>query len=274
MKSLPSRAFFVSDVHLRPRKHLARCTLDCGFKTPESPALRGFVGGPHALATAALYLVLKSNGFHHSENLPVKFVFSSKTVPANIAQKLPSQRCSQPFLIPLFNFSHKRPTFAFTVESGYTLAFANRIAHNGTHSETGGISDGGGITYPRTVSHVSETLRGRGLERQTLPLLSLGRRCSQRTQRACGTAMRLCASLSRRRRGPAGLRCSVCNLVMLLFFHSARRAFHTCKRGGGITTLGAFCIFSKRRTAACQSGSFAIFRGQVVIIDSSGAKCA
>ena len=58
LKSLPSRAFFVSDVHLRPRKHFSRCTLDCGFKTSESPALRGFVGGPRALATAALYLVL------------------------------------------------------------------------------------------------------------------------------------------------------------------------------------------------------------------------
>ena len=28
-----------------------------------------------------------------------------------------------------------------------------------------------------------------------------------------------------RRRGPAGLRCSVCNLVMLLFFHSVRSTF-------------------------------------------------
>ena len=41
--------------------------------------------------------------------------------------------------------SAKRPTFAFTGESAYTLAFANRIAHNGTHSETGGVSDGGAI---------------------------------------------------------------------------------------------------------------------------------
>ena len=47
-KSPLSRAFSVSDVHPRLRKHLSRCTLDCGFKTPESPALRGFVGGPHA----------------------------------------------------------------------------------------------------------------------------------------------------------------------------------------------------------------------------------
>ena len=146
LKSLLPQAFAVSDVHPRPRKRLARCTLDCGFKTSESPALRGFVGGPRALATAALYLVLLSNGPHRSKNPPVKFGFSLKTVPANIAKKLPPQRCSQPFLIPIFNFSHKRPTFAFTSESGYTLGFAQRIAHNGSHAETGGISDGGGIT--------------------------------------------------------------------------------------------------------------------------------
>ena len=60
--------------------------------------------------------------------------------------------------------------------------------------------------YPRSVPHVSETLRGRVSERQTLPLLGLGRGCSRRTQKAFGTAMRLCVSLSRRRRGPAGLR--------------------------------------------------------------------
>ena len=41
---------------------------------------------------------------------------------------------------------HKRPTFAFTSESGYTLAFRRRIAHNGSHGETGGILGGGGIT--------------------------------------------------------------------------------------------------------------------------------
>ena len=103
------------------------------------------MGGLRALATAALYLVLKSNGPHRSKNLPVKFGFSLKTVSANIAKKLPSQRCSKPFLIPIFNFSHKRPTFAFTGESGYTLGFRRKIAHKGTHGETRGVSDGGGI---------------------------------------------------------------------------------------------------------------------------------
>ena len=146
LKSLPSRSFFTPHVHPRPRKRLARCTLDCGFKTPESPALRGFVAERCPITGTSLYLVLKSNGLRHSKNLPVKFGFSSKTVPANIAKKLPSQRCSKPLFIASFNFSHKRPTFAFTGESGYTLGFANRIAHKGTHGETGGVLGGGGIT--------------------------------------------------------------------------------------------------------------------------------
>ena len=146
LKSLLPQAFSVSNVHPRPRKRLARCTLDCGFKTSESPALRGFVAGLRALATAALYLVLKSNGLRHLKNPPVKFSFSLKIVPATIAKKLPPQRCFKPLLIPIFNFPHKRPTFAFVGKSEYTLGFRRKIAHKGTHAETGGVSDGGAIT--------------------------------------------------------------------------------------------------------------------------------
>ncbi len=137
LKSLLPQAFAVSNVHPRPRKRLARCTLDCGFKTPESPALRGFEAERCPITGTSLYLVLKSNGLRHSKNPPVKFGFSPKTVPANIAKKLPPQRCSKPFLIAFFNFSHKRPTFAFTGESEYTPGFRRKIAHNGSHGETG-----------------------------------------------------------------------------------------------------------------------------------------
>ena len=147
--------------------------------------------------------VLKSNGLRHPKNPPVKFGFSPKIVPANIVQKLPSQRCSKPHFIAFFSLSHKRPTFAFTGESGYTLGFRRKIAHNGLHGETGAFRMG-------VVSLLSErfarspTSPGRVSERQVLPLLGLGRGCSQRTQKAFGTAMRLCASLFRGVAAPLG----------------------------------------------------------------------
>ena len=131
--------------------------------------------------------VLKSNGLRHSKSPPVKFSFSLKIVPATIAKKLPPQRCFKPLLIALFNFSHKRPTFAFTSESGYTLAFRRRIAHNGLHAETGAFRMGV-VSLPSIRAARSRTSPGRVSERQTLPLLRLDPVCS------------------RRRRGPAGLR--------------------------------------------------------------------
>ena len=245
-------------VHPRLRKRLARCTLDCGFKTSESPALRGFEAERCPITGTSLYLVLKSNGLRHPKNLPVKFGFSPKTIPANIAKKLPPQRCSKPFLIPIFNFSHKRPTFVFAGESGYTLAFRRKIAHNGSHGETGAFR-AGVVSLPSERFTRSPTSLGRVSERQTLPLLGLGRGCSRRTQKAFGTAMRLCVSLSRRRRGPAGLRdlfcfCRNCDLYTL-----RSGPFRVCEARGGITTLSALYVLLKRRTAACQNGSFAVF---------------
>ena len=110
----------------------------------------------------------------------------------------------RPSFIPIFNFSHKRPTFAFTGESGYTLGSPKKIAHKGTHGETRGVLDGGWYHYPRSVLRGSETLRGRVSEQHTLPLFGLGRMYSQRTQKACGTAMRSCASLFRGVAAPQG----------------------------------------------------------------------
>ena len=95
LKSLLSQAFSAPHVHPRPRKRPPRCTLDCGSKTSESPALRGFVGGLRALATAALYLVLKSNGYKHPENRLKKFEVSLKITSTNLVKKLPSQTLSQ-----------------------------------------------------------------------------------------------------------------------------------------------------------------------------------
>ena len=166
--------------------------------------------------------VLKSNGPHRSKNFPVKFDFSPKTVPATIAKKLPPQRCFKPLLIPIFNFAHKRPTFDFTSESGYTLGFRRRIAHSGLHAETGAFRTGP-LSLPSTRTARSRTSPGRVSERQTLPLLRLDPVCSRRTQRAFGTAMRLCASLFRGAAAPLGC---------VIFFASAEIAVSTpCAQG-------------------------------------------
>ena len=57
-----------------------------------------------------------------------------------------------------------------------------------------------------------------------------------------------------RRRGPAGLR----DLFRFLYALCSG-PFRVCEARGGITTLSALYVLLKRRTTACQKGSFAVF---------------
>jgi len=70
--------------------------------------------------------------------------------------------------------------------------------------------------------------------------------------------MRLCASLFRGVAAPLG-----CVILFLLsksgFVHPALMVFRVCEARGGITTLSALYVLLKRRTPACQNGSFAVF---------------
>ena len=149
--------------------------------------------------------MLKSNGLHRPENLPVKFGFSLKTVPANIAKKLPLQLRPKPLFIAFFSLSHKRPTFAFTSESGYTLAFRRRIAHNGSHGETGAFRTGP-LSLPSTRTARLRTSPGRVSERRTLPLWDLGREVLSKNAESLRDSDALMRVAAPRRRGPAGLR--------------------------------------------------------------------
>ena len=205
MKSLLPQAFAVSNVHPRPRKRPPRCTLDCGFKTSESPALRGFEAERCPITGTSLYLVLKSNGLRHSKNLPVKFVFSLKTVPANIAKKLPPQHCFKPLFIPVFNFSYKWPTFSFTGESGYTLGFRRRIAHSGLHGETGVFRMGGAITTLgafRTFTNIP----GPGIRTASFAAFGAWAGVLPKNAESLRNSDALMRVAVPRRRGPAGLR--------------------------------------------------------------------
>ena len=208
------------------------------------------MGGPRALATAALYLVLKSNGLHRPENLPVRFSFSLKIVPATIAKKLPLQLRPKPLFIAFFSLSHKRPTFAFTGESGYTLGFTQRIAHSGSHGETQGVSDGGGITTLgafRTFTNIP----GSGIRTASFAAFgawSGGLPKNAESLRNSDALMRVAVP---RRRGPAGLRdlfrfCRNCGLYAL-----RSGPFRVCEARGGITTLGVLCVLLKLPAPAC-----------------------
>ena len=174
--------------------------------------------------------VLLSNGLRHSKNLPVKFGFSPRTVPANIAKKLPAQRCSKPHFIAFFNFSHKRPTFAFTGESGYTLGSPRKIAHKGTHAETGGVSDGGGITTLgafRTFTNIP----GPGIRTANFAAFGSWSEALLKDAESLRDSDALMRVAVPRRRGPAGLRdlfrfCRNCGLYI------RRSWFSACARHG------------------------------------------
>ena len=114
------------------------------------------------------------------------------------------------------------------------------------------------VSLPSARSARSRTSPGRVSERHTLPLLGLGRGCSRRTQRASGTAMRLCASLSRGVAAPLG--CVIFSVSVEIYGFTPRTQGFLCVRGGGgITTPGVRCVLPKFSAPACQSSLFAVF---------------
>ena len=140
LKSPLSRAFSVPDVHPRLRKHLSRCTLDCGFKTSESPALRGFVGERGRFATTSLYLVLLSNR-HISGSSPAVGVKGG----ANSADACPE--CGD-------------------------AATAPKAAHSGFRGDKTGTAATGRCPYPWAVLRVAKEPRA-GCHGRTFSVLCL-----------------------------------------------------------------------------------------------------
>ena len=132
----------------------------------------------------------------------------------------------------------KRPTFAFADKSGYTLAFANRIAHSGLHAETGAVSDGGAITTLgafRTFTNIP----GPGIRTAYFAAFGSWPGVLPKNAESLGTAMRLCVSLSRGVAAPLG--CVIClQLGDVAVFSLCAQYFLIVRGGGGITTLGAF----------------------------------
>ena len=103
-------------------------------------------------------------------------------------------------------------------------ASLKKIAHSGSHAETGSVSDGGAITTLDT-SYTFANLPGPGIRTANFAAFGSWSETLPKNAESLRNSDALMRVAVPRRRGPAGLRCFVCNSAMLLFFHSARRAF-------------------------------------------------
>ena len=158
----------------------------------------------------------------------------------------------------LQHLRHKRPTFAFTPENEYTLAFAQKIAHSGLHAETGAFRTGV-VSLPSERFTRFETPAWPGVRTAYFAAFGAWSWVLPKNAESLRDSDALMRVAVPRRRGPAGLRdlfrfCRNCGLYAL-----RSGPFRVCKARGGITTLSALYVLLKRWTAACQNGSFAVF---------------
>ena len=162
----------------------------------------------------------------------------------------------------------KRPTFAFADESGYTLAFANRIAHSGLHAETGAVSDGGAITTLRAFRTFTN-IPGPGIRKVYFAAFGLWPRVLPKNAESLRSSDALMRVAVPRRRGPAGLRdlfrfCRNCGLYTL---GSPRKIAHKGTHaeiggvlgGGAIITLDTSCTFTNIPGPGVRTANFAAF---------------
>ena len=144
----------------------------------------------------------------------------------------------QPFLIAVSTSLTNGPRLLSQVKV-VTHSPSPTGSHTAAHTPKHGPSGRGRYHYPRHVLHVHKHPRA-GCQNGVLCRFGiLAGRCSRRTQKAFGTAMRLCASLSRGVAAPLGC------VIFLQFgdvavFSLCAQYFLNVRGGGGITTLGAF----------------------------------
>ena len=125
--------------------------------------------------------------------------------PQHQQKRIIRQSCHHQFYPqPLFNFSYNRPTFAFTSESGHTLGSRRKIAHNGSHGETGGF------TFVQSCRAFDRPSSGK------------------RTAGGSGCTPMACVRFLRHH-SPAGLRNILFDLPMLYFSRSAHGDFCVCE---------------------------------------------
>ena len=225
MKSLLPQGAYAPHVHPRLRKRLARCTLDCGSKTSESPALRGFVGGPRALATAALYLAF----FFVLEK-------GSKSAGDAVIPTYPMH-----WSYGLQHLRHKRLTFASADKSGYTLGSLRKIAHKGSHAETG-VFRTGVVSLPSERSTRFGNPAWPGFKTAYFAAFGSWSDVLLKNAESLGTAMRSCVSLFRGVAAPLGC---------VIFFYFCQNCDFYALRTQGLSVCARRGWYHYPRCALC-----------------------
>ena len=136
---------------------------------------------------------------------------------------------------------------------GTHSAFRER-SHTTAHTPKQGPSGRGRYHYPRSVPHVHEHPRVGYQNGVLCRFWALAGGALPKNAESLGTAMRLCASLFRRRRGPAGLRdlfrfCQNCDLYAMRTcarhgrYHYPRRALRAVETPDGRLSKRLTCRF-------------------------------
>ena len=111
----------------------------------------------------------------------------------------------RPSFIAFFNFTHKRPRSLSRVKADTHSAFGEG-SHTTAYTSKQGLFQMGVVSLPSERSAHSPTSPGRVSERQTLPLLGLGREVHSKNAESLRDSDALMRVAVPRRRGPAGLR--------------------------------------------------------------------
>ena len=235
-------------VHLRLRFQNLR-------KAPHCGALWAGCGR----CDCGLYLVLLSNGLHLSKNFPVKFGFSPKPIPANIAKKLPPQRCSKLLFIAVFQLLPQTAHICFHSRKWVHTRLSEKDRTQRLTRRNRWRFGWGVVSLPSERSTRfgnpawpdvgTANFAAFGSWPGVLPK-------NAESLRSSDALMRVAVPKASR---PAGLRdlfrfCRNCGLYAL-----RSGPFRVCEARGGITTLSALYVLLKRRTAACQNDLFAVF---------------
>ena len=178
-------------------------------------------------------------GFSAVGGVTTKVRFFAQNRSRKYRQKVTATTLFQTTFHRVFNFSHKWLTVAFASKSGVHTRLRQQDRTQRLTRRNRAVSDGGAITTLGAFCAVRKPCVARCQNGVLCRFGILAGRCSRRTQKAFGTAMRLCVSLSRGVAAPLG--CVIClQLGDVAVFSLCAQYFLNVRGGGGITTLGAF----------------------------------